>query len=83
MALRDDWKNTGKDLGSAFANLGKTLVKSGADVAQKADNLVNGNDEKKEEAKAEAAEAAEAAEEVKEAAADAAEAVSEATETEE
>lgn len=80
MALRDDWKNTGKDLGSAFANLGKTLVKSGADVAQKADNLVNGNDEKKEEAKAEAAEAAE---EVKEAAADAAEAVSEATKTEE
>jgi len=53
MALRDDWKNTGKDLGHAFANLGKTLVKSGADVAQKADNLVNGKDEKQdvEEAK--------------------------------
>ncbi len=53
MALRDEWKNTGKDLGHAFANLGKTLVKSGADVAQKADNLVNGKDEKQdvEEAK--------------------------------
>lgn len=52
MALRDDWKNTGKDLGNAFANLGKTLVKSGADVAQKADNLVNGDDKAKEAAEA-------------------------------
>lgn len=76
MALRDDWKNTGKDLGNAFANLGKTLVKSGADVAQKADNLVNGDDKAKEAEKAAEA-AAETATEA------AAEAVAEETKTEE
>ncbi|MBO4460184.1 MAG: hypothetical protein J5778_05955 [Clostridiales bacterium] len=76
MALRDDWKNTGKDLGNAFANLGKTLVKSGADVAHKADNLVNGDDKAKETEKAAEA-AAETATEA------AAEAVAEETKTEE
>ena len=39
MALNDEWKNTGKPLGGAFANLGKTLIKTakvGVDKAEAA-----------------------------------------------
>ena len=35
MALRDDWKETGKSLGNAFASLGKTIVKSATEGAKK------------------------------------------------
>ncbi len=38
MALKDDWKETGKDLGHAFKNLGKTIIRSaskGIDAAEK------------------------------------------------
>ena len=38
MALKDDWKETGKDLGHAFKNLGKTLIRSaskGIEAAEK------------------------------------------------
>lgn len=38
MALKEDWKATGKELGSALSHLGKTLVRSiskGVEAAQK------------------------------------------------
>lgn len=38
MSLRDNWKQTGTGLGHAFRDLGKTLVKSAATVARKAEN---------------------------------------------
>jgi len=28
MSVKDEWKNTGKDLGKSFAGLGKTIVRS-------------------------------------------------------
>lgn len=37
MALKEDWKATGKELGGAFSHLGKTLVRSiskGVEAAQ-------------------------------------------------
>ena len=35
-SLKEDWKETGKDLGGAFKQLGKSIVKSGATVVNKA-----------------------------------------------
>lgn len=51
MALRDTWKKTGTDLGHAFRDLGKTLVKTVKTGAEKADNWANSEDydEKKDE----------------------------------
>ena len=71
MALKDDWKETGKDLGGAFADLGKTLVRTGKTAVDKAVDWAESDDaEKKAEEAAEEVkkEAEEAAEEVKEAA---------------
>ena len=70
MALKDDWKETGKDLGGAFANLGKTLVRTGKTAVDKAVDWAESDDAEKkaEEAAEEVKEAEEAAEEVKEAA---------------
>ena len=34
------WRQTGKDLGHAFTKLGKTLVKTGAEVVDKIDDEV-------------------------------------------
>ena len=67
MALKDDWKETGKDLGGAFADLGKTLVRTGKTAVDKAVDWAE-NDEKKVEEAAEEVkkEAEEAVEEVKE-----------------
>ncbi len=53
MALKDDWKETGKDLGGAFKQLGKSIVKSGATVVNKANDWAE-RDDAKEEAKKEA-----------------------------
>ena len=49
--LRGSWKETGVGLGHAFRDLGKTLIKTGANAMKKADNWANGEDksEKKEE----------------------------------
>lgn len=50
--LRDTWKETGKGLGYAFRDLGKSLVKTGATALKKADEWANAEDyaeEKKEE----------------------------------
>jgi hypothetical protein len=42
--LRDTWKETGKGLGHAFRDLGKTLVKTGATAVKKADEWANRDD---------------------------------------
>ena len=44
MSLRDTWKKTGTDLGHAFRDLGKTLVKTVKTGAEKADNWANSED---------------------------------------
>ena len=62
MALKDDWKETGKGLGEAFAGLGKTLVRSGKTAVDKAVDWAEDDEKKAEEA---ASEVKEAAEEVK------------------
>ena len=33
-SLKESWKETGKDLGGAFKQLGKSIVKSGATVVK-------------------------------------------------
>ena len=50
-SLRDDWKETGKDLGGAFKQLGKSLVKSGATVVNKANDWAERDDAKEVEIK--------------------------------
>ena len=52
MSLKDSWKSTGADLGSAFKNLGKTLIRTASTAAQKADEWANGDEEPKIEPKA-------------------------------
>ncbi len=42
--LRDTWKDTGKGLGHAFRDLGKTLIKTGATAIKKADEWANKED---------------------------------------
>lgn len=45
-SLREDWKETGKDLGGAFKQLGKSIVKSGATVVDKANDWAERDDAK-------------------------------------
>ena len=47
--LRDSWKDTGVGLGHAFRDLGKTLIKTGSDVAKKADKWANGDEDEQKE----------------------------------
>ncbi len=47
-SLKDTWKETGKGLGHAFRDLGKTIIKSGAKVVNKVDDWANGDEENKE-----------------------------------
>lgn len=47
--LRDSWKETGKGLGHAFRDLGKTLIKTGAQAIKKADEWANSEDKKQDE----------------------------------
>lgn len=42
--LRDNWKNTGTDLGKAFKHLGQSIVKSAKTGIQKADEWANSED---------------------------------------
>lgn len=44
MSLRDNWKKTGTDLGHAFRDLGKTLIKTAAVGAEKVDRWANSDD---------------------------------------
>ncbi len=41
MSLRDEWKQTGKDLGHAFQGLGKSIVRSVKTGVDKADEWAN------------------------------------------
>ena len=52
-SLKESWKETGKDLGGAFKQLGKSIVKSGAVVVDKASDWAE-RDDAKEEARKEA-----------------------------
>lgn len=45
MALRDDWKSTGKELGGSFKHLGKSLIKSVRVGVQKATDWADEKDE--------------------------------------
>ncbi len=45
-SLKEDWKETGKDLGGAFNRLGKSIVKSGAIVVNKANDWAERDDAK-------------------------------------
>ena len=47
MALRDDWKSTGKELGNSFKDLGKSLIKSVRVGVQKATDWADEKDEPK------------------------------------
>ncbi|MBP3599538.1 MAG: hypothetical protein J6J30_00485 [Clostridia bacterium] len=42
--LKDAWKETGRGLGHAFRDLGKTLVKTGTKAVKKADEWANRDD---------------------------------------
>ena len=41
MSLRDEWKQTGKDLGHAFQGLGKSIVRSVKTGVDKSDEWAN------------------------------------------
>ena len=45
-SLKEDWKETGKDLGGAFKQLGKSIIKSGATVVDKANDWAERDDAK-------------------------------------
>ena len=47
--MRGKWKETGKGLGFAFRDLGKTIIKSGATAVKKADEWANRDDYPQEE----------------------------------
>lgn len=51
MALKDNWKETGKGLGHAFSTLGKTIIRSAETTANQALDWANGEEKKPEEAK--------------------------------
>ncbi len=40
-SLKNDWKETGTNLGHAFRDLAKTIVKTGAKGVRKAENWAN------------------------------------------
>lgn len=46
--LRGSWKETGIGLGHAFRDLGKTLLKTGANAVKKVDEWANSEDEAEE-----------------------------------
>ena len=41
MALKDEWKETGKDIGHAFNSLGKTLIRSASKGVEAAEKWAN------------------------------------------
>lgn len=49
--LKETWKETGKGLGHAFRDLGKTLIKTGADAMKKADEWANSDEKNETESK--------------------------------
>lgn len=57
MSLKENWKSTGSQLGHAFMDLGKTLIKTAKTGIQKADEWANTEDEAAASAQAEQTEA--------------------------
>ena len=55
MALKDDWKETGKDLGHAFKNPGKTLIRSASKGIEAAEKWAQDEDKEHTEEKKESA----------------------------
>jgi len=51
--LKDNWKDTGKGLGHAFKNLGKSIVRSAATGVKKVDHWANPEEEETQVAEAE------------------------------
>ena len=43
MALKDEWKSTGKNTGKAFANFGKALGKTMKSIFSDDDNMIESN----------------------------------------
>lgn len=54
--LKESWKETGIGLGRAFRDLGKTLIKTGANALKKADEWANSEDKDEEKAEEKAEE---------------------------
>ncbi len=52
--LKESWKETGVGLGHAFRDLGKTLIKTGANAVKKLDQWANDEDDVREEPAGEA-----------------------------
>ncbi|MBR6322371.1 MAG: YtxH domain-containing protein [Lachnospiraceae bacterium] len=46
MALKDQWKETGKDMGEAFSGLGKNIIRSVADGVEKVTDWAQPKEEK-------------------------------------
>ncbi len=44
MSLKDDWKNTGKNLGNSFKDLGKSIARSAKTGVGKVDDAVEGRE---------------------------------------
>lgn len=51
--LKNSWKDAGKGLGHAFRDLGKAFADTAKTGVRKVDEWANGDDDKKDEAKAE------------------------------
>ena len=49
MALRDEWKETGKSLGTAFGDLGKNILRSAKTTVNKVDDWATGEKKTEEE----------------------------------
>ena len=49
---KEDWKKTGKELGSAFGGLAKSLIRSAKDGAEKVADWADGDEQNAEGAKA-------------------------------
>ena len=47
--LKETWKETGVGLGHAFRDLGKALIKTGANAVKKADEWANRDNDEQEE----------------------------------
>ena len=52
--LKESWKETGVGLGHAFRDLGKTLIKTGANAVKKLDQWANDEDDARKESAGEA-----------------------------
>ena len=54
MSTKQDWKETGKDLGHAFKGLGKTLIRTAKTGVDKVNDWADGKDDEKQDVVVEA-----------------------------